>query len=186
MPLPGDTNTEPSPEAQARIQTALMRVLKAMVFRDDPGATYGEMPLSQLRCLHIIAEYQGQRMNDLSHRMETKLPAVSQIVDRLVKRGLVERHPDASDRRVVRLELSPRARIMTDEVRLKRERRMAEALQLLSIEETTEVVSGLELMAAAAEKQMALEKGNAPEKEDSIPINEMIAGSGRAGVTKPL
>ena len=106
-----------------RVQMALFRVLKSLVFRDDPGVAYGEMPLSQLRCLHIISEHEGQKMNELSQRMEVKLPAASQIVDRLVKRGMVERHADSLDRRVVRLELTPQARAKVDAQKRKRDAR---------------------------------------------------------------
>src|SRR5438067_1818622 len=98
-----DPDNPPISEIQVNVQGALFRVLKALVFRDDPGVVYGEMPLSQLRCLHVIGENEGQKMNELSQRLEVKLPALSQIVDRLVRRGLVQRHPDPLDRRVVRL-----------------------------------------------------------------------------------
>lgn len=138
-------------ESQQRVESALFRVLKGLVFRDDPGAEFGDLPLSQLRCLHIIAEHEGQKMNELSHRMEVKLPAASQIVGRLAKRGLVERTADPDDRRVVRLELTAEARARMDRLKQRREARLQSALQRLSAGEIEAVVGGLSLLASAAE-----------------------------------
>src|SRR5260221_3513218 len=92
------------------LQHALHRVLKALVFRGDPDSPMNEMPIYQLKCLYIVGETEGQKMQDIAHRMEIGLPAVSQIVDRLVRRGLFQRQPDPSDRRVVRVILTENAR----------------------------------------------------------------------------
>jgi DNA-binding MarR family transcriptional regulator len=149
-----------------RVRMALFRVLKSLVFRDDPGVEYGEMPLSQLRCLHIISEHEGQKMNELSQRMEVKLPAASQIVDRLVKRGMVERHADSLDRRVVRLELTPQARAKVDAQKRKRDARMGAALRGLTGPEVDQVIAGLDLLARAAEAHLQTELESRREPEE--------------------
>src|SRR5262245_20545258 len=89
------------------LQLALFRVLRTLVFRSDPSRTeLDELPITQLRCLHVVHHEQGLRMADVSARLEMKLPAMSQIVDRLVKRGMIERRTDDVDRRVIRLYLT--------------------------------------------------------------------------------
>jgi DNA-binding MarR family transcriptional regulator len=138
-------------ESQQRVEAALFRLLKGLVFRDDPGAEFGDLPLSQLRCLYIIAEHEGQKMNELSHRMEVKLPAASQIVGRLAKRGLVERIADADDRRVVRLALTPESRAKMQRLKRRRDARLAATLVRLVHEEIEQVTHALNLLAEAAE-----------------------------------
>src|SRR5579871_6413695 len=101
-----------SRDPEHELQHALGRVLRSLVFRGDPNSPLVELPMSQLKCLYVIAEQEGQKMIDLAHRMEVKLPALSQIVDRLAKRGLVERHADPQDRRVVRMALTDLARAL--------------------------------------------------------------------------
>jgi len=97
-------------------------------------------------------------MNDLSQRMEVKLPAASQIVDRLVKRGMVERHNDPNDRRVVRVELTPAARAMVNTLREKRDSRMRATLENLDRDEVEQVIAGLRLLGVAAETLVASER----------------------------
>lgn len=158
-----------SSESQQRVEAALFRLLKGLVFRDDPGAEFGDLPLSQLRCLHIVAEHEGQKMNELSHRMEVKLPAASQIVGRLVKRGMVERIADADDRRVVRLAMTKEARAKMDRLRQRREARLQSALKRLAPGEIDVVVEGLNLLAIAAEAQSDKSAGQeSPGEQDSL------------------
>jgi DNA-binding MarR family transcriptional regulator len=159
------------------MQAALLRVLRSLVFRDEPGVDFGEMPISQLRCLHILAEHEGQKMNDLAHRMEVKLPAASQIVDRLVKRGMVERHADPMDRRVVRLQLTPAAREMVDRLRERRELRMRATLDRLTANEVAEVVAGLDLLGRAAEQVLESER-------QGVSVNESGSASLQSRISR--
>jgi DNA-binding MarR family transcriptional regulator len=145
-------------DPKGRVEVALMRVLRALVFRGDAHSPLIELPNSQLRCLHIVGEQEGQKMVELAHRMEIKLPALSQIVDRLVKRGMVERHADPQDRRVVRLGLTPQARELVAEAHQARQARMDATLQNLSPQALEEVIQGLQLLARAAETQEAEER----------------------------
>ena len=56
----------------------------------------------------------GIRIGDLATCLGVKPPTVSQMVDALVSRGLVERYNDQSDRRVIRVRLSPSGRSMAE------------------------------------------------------------------------
>ena len=46
---------------------------------------------------------------DLAHALDTKLPATSAMIDRLLEAGLVTRVPDPQDRRRVQLSITPAA-----------------------------------------------------------------------------
>src|SRR6266516_2205527 len=97
-------HNQPDPDSpQGRMQHALFRVLKSLVFRGDPDSPLNELPVLQLRALYVISAHEGERMQQLCTLMETKLPAMSQVVERLVRRGLVDRRADPSDRRAVQL-----------------------------------------------------------------------------------
>ena len=144
------------------LQHALGRVLRSLVFRGDPDSPLVELPVSQLKCLYVIAEREEQKMIDLAHRMEIKLPALSQIVDRLVKRGMVERHADPQDRRVVRMALTDQARTILADAERNRQARMSATVRHLSARALDEAVAGLQLLAEAAEKVEAEEKQSAP------------------------
>ncbi len=55
-------------------------------------------------------------MNDLSLKMKLASSTMTRMVDQLVQRGLVDRQPDAEDRRVVRVRLTARGRQAKDQL----------------------------------------------------------------------
>jgi len=135
----------------AELQAGLMRVLRSLVFRGDSRLPFQDLPISQFKCLHVIAEAEGLKMLEVSSRMEVGLPAASQIVDRLVKKGLLNRQQDQQDRRVVRLSLSDHARESIDIYRALRQSRLSEVLEHLSEDELRCATDGLIILASAAE-----------------------------------
>src|SRR5258706_4971828 len=99
-------NQRAVPDSVTEMQKALNRVLKSLVFVGGPPSALAELPVSQLRCWYHIAEHEGLKMQEVSNALGIKLPALSQMVERLVRRELIERQTDPQDRRGVRLRLS--------------------------------------------------------------------------------
>lgn len=65
----------------------------------------------QFWALKMIAHHDGPiSVKDLSQKLNITSGAVSQLIDPLVEKRLVERTEDAADRRIVRLELTKKAR----------------------------------------------------------------------------
>ncbi len=83
-------------------------------FRHRPGfakvARPGEFQLVH-RLSHLPAE-SGARIGDLATWLGVRPPTVSQLVDSLVMRGLVERYADANDRRAILVRLSAEGKAM--------------------------------------------------------------------------
>lgn len=177
MPSRSAQNSTGSATSQLReMQCALFRVLKSLVFRNNPDSPLNELPISQLRCLHVVAENEGQKMLDLSHRLEIKLPAMSQIVDRLVKREMLVRQPDPNDRRVVRLELTEKARAILVEAHATRQARLEATARNLEPKAMRKVIEGLSLLATAAERVEAQEReATPPFSPDSDPLVELMS-----------
>lgn len=78
----------------------------------DLGVNYG----SEL-ALAAVAEAPGITLSELAARLEVRPPTVTKVVRALERGGLVGRAPDATDGRVVRLELSADGRRRYREVR---------------------------------------------------------------------
>jgi DNA-binding MarR family transcriptional regulator len=176
MPSTGSNNNIDENTPLSRMQAALHRVLVSLVFRAQPDSPFNEMPISQLKCFHVIGEQEGMKMLEISQKMEVKLPALSQIVDRLVKRGMVERQPDPLDRRVVRLILSPQGRAIMADANARRQARMQATGNNLEAEALEKVTEGLLLLADAAEKVETEERSAAaPFTPDSDRRTEVVA-----------
>ena len=58
----------------------------------------------------LIASNHQMRMGDLAERTVISFSRVSRVVDELARRGMVERMPDADDRRAVIVKLTPAGR----------------------------------------------------------------------------
>ena len=155
-----------------------MRLAKTLIFRDQPPAALAELPLSQLRCVRILEEHEGEKMQELAHHLGVTLPAISQIVDRLAARGMAERRADSDDRRIVRLFLTDSARQLLQEGQEERCRRIQRAIALLSAGETESTIIAMERLAQAAEDTRV--SGEPEESQSAAVLEEDIEIASRA------
>jgi MarR family transcriptional regulator, organic hydroperoxide resistance regulator len=72
------------------------------------------MTFNQYLALMIIHELKECSVNELSHKMNIAQSTASQLVDRLVKAGLVHRDIHSKDRRRMVVNLSKNGKIMTE------------------------------------------------------------------------
>jgi DNA-binding MarR family transcriptional regulator len=89
-------------EALVRISFAMMTVLSRV------GAEH-DLSLTQLRTLGILRD-RRVRVTDLARYLGLDKSSVSGLVDRAVKRGLLERSPNALDGRAVDVQLTEQGR----------------------------------------------------------------------------
>jgi DNA-binding MarR family transcriptional regulator len=86
---------------------------------------------------------------ELARAIIITLPSLTQLVDGLVERRLVERYADPTDRRKVRLALTSEGRALYAHAREAAELRVATILEVLSTEERDAVLRGFEAMREA-------------------------------------
>lgn len=67
---------------------------------------------AQIRVLARLKRSEGATQAELAAAMEVRPITLSGLIDKLTLHGLVERRPDASDRRINRLHLTPQGRSM--------------------------------------------------------------------------
>ena len=88
-------------------------------------------------------------MGVLSEHQGCGLPSATSMVDRLVRKGLVERVQDPSDRRVVACQLTDEGRKAVERFwQVSRERRLALA-DALTLDQLEAVVPALEILTGA-------------------------------------
>jgi DNA-binding MarR family transcriptional regulator len=78
------------------IRRALRRPLEAEVAR-------GELTVPQSAVMEVVVRHDGISLKELSGEVSLAHSTVSGIVDRLEKRGMIERRADAADGRVTRI-----------------------------------------------------------------------------------
>jgi DNA-binding MarR family transcriptional regulator len=95
--------------------------------------------------------YQGQcGVTDIADHLAVTSPAASQMVERLVQQGLLERNEDPNDRRAKQIVLSPAGRELIQDSIEARVRWMAELTTVLSPEDQTTIVAALDALTNAA------------------------------------
>jgi DNA-binding MarR family transcriptional regulator len=98
----------------------------------------------QVTLLWLIREHPGLSLRELAAEERVSAPAVSGIVDRLEKAGLIERVRDVEDRRRVGLTLTEDGERLLKRVRARRTTWLAERLKGLDDDELAAVEAAIE------------------------------------------
>jgi DNA-binding MarR family transcriptional regulator len=98
----------------------------------------------QVTLLWLIREHPGLSLRELAAEERVSAPAVSGIVDRLEKAGLIERSRDTDDRRRVGLTLTEDGERLLKRVRARRTTWLAERLKGLEDDELAAVEAAIE------------------------------------------
>jgi DNA-binding MarR family transcriptional regulator len=118
------------------------RVLVAIAARSL--ADVGEaVTLTQYRSLVVLASRGPQGVAALAEAVSVTPPTASRMCDRLVKKGLVTRRTDRSDRRQVRIALSPDGRRLVDTVTTRRRIEIEQLVATIPAESRGGVVDAL-------------------------------------------
>jgi DNA-binding MarR family transcriptional regulator len=102
---------------------------------------YGGVTLHQVGALRHLVKDGPLTMHELASRMEISASSATQLVDRLVQHGLVDRIPDPADRRVHRLAVAAAASDVVRDLEQERSRRLATLLAPLTEDELQVLVS---------------------------------------------
>jgi DNA-binding MarR family transcriptional regulator len=91
-------------------------------------------------------------VSDISDRMQISVGAASQLVEKLVQNGLLERAEDPADRRAKLLTLSTKGRTLIESGNATRSRWMDELVANLSLDEYDTVAAALDTLTNAASR----------------------------------
>jgi MarR family transcriptional regulator, lower aerobic nicotinate degradation pathway regulator len=125
----------------------IVRVLGASA--RGPAARHGATG-AQLFVLHQIDAAPGLSIGELAARTLTGQSTVSEVVSRLVERGLVARHADPSDARQTRLQLTARGRSTIRDTEPTAQERLASGLASLAPAERDDLARALDRWLEAA------------------------------------
>jgi DNA-binding MarR family transcriptional regulator len=103
-----DKSIEKMPERLIdRILNLSDDIFRAVGLSIPPEWLSSDMTLAQLRLLLFLHTEGPSRMSAIAAAIGATLPTITGTVDLLVKKGLVTRRDDPSDRRLVIIDLSP-------------------------------------------------------------------------------
>lgn len=133
------------------LRNLFVQLFKKMV--KSSSATVG-IPFSpsQMRALSAFHEDREYRMGELSKNAQVTMPFMTEMVDRLVQEGMLERLRDTDDRRVVKVKLSERGKDIHRHFREMRAQEMGSIFAKLTIKDQVELLNSLKTMSSILKK----------------------------------
>jgi DNA-binding MarR family transcriptional regulator len=141
-------------------------------FSKDSGIS-----MTQMSALFHLHHGSKCGVSDIGELLGVTNAAASQMIDRLVQNGLIERTEDPDDRRAKQLRLTERGRSIVRESIEVRRRWMERLTDALSIEEQSSIINALTILTNAA---LDLDPGNNQSKkmekfdtlEEKLPVSD--------------
>ncbi len=153
------------------LSIALFRVMQNVIFEEVPNPELDCLPLAQLRMLWAVFHTGAAPMKDFSEKLGVSQSTATQIADRLVRRGMVERLADQNDRRMVKLRTTESAQRLLKETTNCKQRLLSTIWSKLTEEDQERVVKGLQILGLTAEAiNPNPHKGAFPSDSESEPI----------------
>jgi len=126
----------------ARLQASAVRLARE-ARRGEESARLGT---SRLSALAVLASTGPRSLAELAAADRVRAPTMSRIVEGLVRDGLVTREQVPTNRRTVRITLTPEGRAALDRERKGRVRQLANRLEKLGESEQRALQRGVELL----------------------------------------
>ncbi|HEU5268549.1 MAG TPA: MarR family transcriptional regulator [Jatrophihabitans sp.] len=146
----------------AEVVTRLRRALRTGVRAEF---AWERLPMAQIELMQRLAEQPGLRVKDLADRHRLATNTVSQLVQQLVVAGLVDRQPDARDRRAVVLALTADGRQLLQLWLTANQRRLQSALGELSAADRSAILTALPALNRLVER-LEVAEGTGPQRHD--------------------
>jgi DNA-binding MarR family transcriptional regulator len=110
-----------------------------------------ELTFTQLRILLAI-EYGKDQVGKLARSAQVAQPAMSKMVNHLIRRDFVRRDPHPTDRRQIMLRLTPMGTAMTERVRRKAAEKYVDAIRDLSASDRKKLLEGVAVIRNVIQK----------------------------------
>jgi DNA-binding MarR family transcriptional regulator len=122
-----------------RLHSAAIHLLRQLRVEDVATGISGP----RLSALSVIAIRGPISLGDLARAEQVRAPTMSRLVAALGRAGLIESERDPSDRRVQRIQATPRGRALFEVGRGRRIRRLTRELDRLTAEEFATLLAAL-------------------------------------------
>ena len=120
-----------------KLMGVMPAVMRGILRRQTDSLSRGRISAPQYLVLEMLGRGPA-KMSGLAREMEVSLPAMTQLIDRLCRIGLVKRSYSEKDRRVVNIEITGKGREVIAEVKKQREKVMADIFGRLEKEDRDE------------------------------------------------
>jgi|SRR3990170_408327 len=133
--------------------------LTSIRLRDWMGAVrrwqQGALSMVHLNVLMLLKSNGALSMSGLAELLDVSVASATGIVDRMVKRGIVERRHSETDRRIVEVHLTESGSAVLDSIGAERRIHLERLVGLMNDDDLASLLAGLRAFRAAREKLLA-------------------------------
>ncbi len=136
---------------EGRILAAVLTIARALAAEVRLAGASAQLNMAQFSTLHLLSQ-RDLSVSELARTLRVAMPTVTQSVDTLTSKGLVERYADERDRRQVWLRITPQGRRLLLECRRSAEGYLARLLASWPQERPEKLAKALESLARSVEE----------------------------------
>jgi len=127
-----------------RMITLLPQLIRGLARRESNYLSRGKITLPQLWVMEHLTRRKDCPMNELAGFLRISRPSATGLVDRLIAQGLVAREGDRKDRRVVRVNLTPKGRKILTNIWEQKRRMLVDVFGRISAQDRARYLAILE------------------------------------------
>lgn len=155
----------------AEVDRLLRDLLVRMLVAGAERWAHSDLTMPQLKVLLLLGERGSARVSWLASQMAVSPPNITGILDRLERRGWVQRSGDAQDRRVVRIVLTEDGHRLLDELCAAGLTQLRGAFSSLSAARVRDLHGGLSALLAALPSTDGVDADHAPDHATAARTN---------------
>lgn len=99
-----------------RMVELIPQLIRGCSRQEHNSLTRGEITLPQLSAMECLARRESSPMHEIARELDVTRPAATGLINRLIAQQLVARKHDTSDRRIVRVNITPKGRKMLSNI----------------------------------------------------------------------
>jgi DNA-binding MarR family transcriptional regulator len=163
-------------------------LFKFLQFRDRDAMTACGLSVAQCYTLDAIGAQGQATLHEVAEALYITPSTASRAVDDLVRKGLVDRGQDPTDRRAVCLSLTPPGQALFEALRQHLIQRQLSILQQIDPDSRRDVLAALQKLAQAIKDPACCAvpfAGDLPQATASIPCHEGTSQQSRRTVSSP-
>lgn len=84
--------------------------LKKLPLIDNCDCKCPNLPPSHIKVIFYLTKYNSPSISEIAKNLKISKPNMTPIIDKLIDENLVTRYSDSTDRRILRIELTPKAK----------------------------------------------------------------------------
>lgn len=110
------------------------------------------LPPSHVRVIFYLIDVDSSPISQIADSLGISKPNMTPIIDNLIKYGLVTRYPDPNDRRILRVQLTPKTCELLDSLRISICNSFVEKISSLSADEVNTLDNSISNLIAILKK----------------------------------